>query len=295
MSINVFTPFYHSGFNPYDFDSSSDDDTYNTSISIDSEDFTEISIEEDSSNEVFGENSIEKSTYNFAWNKNYNEFSWGSDDSSDCVLNNCFASCEDEDGYVSDEKFKSMRLNAEIDFNELKIKYNKLFTHPGIKAIDPTVEYPEMDDIEMEIVVVKSIHEETHLMTSGVGPCLVIMARGHNDITGTYMALSHSAIEYAKDLLPKIRKELESKGCSRQSIEFYIVGGQLPYRDGPDVHNSEGREKEFLDLSVEFNIVGAQLYLADNLGGYLTVILSKDEIVWKLSQLQTNGNFLTLQ
>ncbi len=108
------------------------------------------------------------------------------------------------------------------------------------------------------------------------------MARGISEKNGTCLGLSHfTTMIEPRDVLEKIQKKLKKQGCNPESIEFYLVGGQLPYRDNSEVGglSTIEIESEFLSLSKEFNIVGVQFNLAED-DESLSVIISEDEIVW---------------
>ncbi|HEV8053031.1 MAG TPA: hypothetical protein VGP47_11105 [Parachlamydiaceae bacterium] len=282
---------FFNNFNPYDYynmDSSSEDEDYiNVSRSIDSDDFTEISIESESASEITSNSSSANDQFSISSSdtgieiEETDSFSWGSDDSTS--QKDSYNS--QGDGYDSDE-VELLRKLASSYFYDFQNTYKTIFQHPGIQPLDQNKKYPtNMTDLEIDVMVVKSVNEVSHLMTSRVGVCLVVMARGWNpQENGQYMAFIHSSADHANEVLTDIREELVRNGCSRKSIEFFIVGGSLPLKDGGGFSHSLDRQKEFLTLSKEFNIVGARLNIVENEGESLRVIMSSDEIVWLREQ-----------
>ncbi|MBA2727342.1 MAG: hypothetical protein H0U49_04115, partial [Parachlamydiaceae bacterium] len=162
---------------------------------------------------------------------------------------------------MSDEEFAEVCTEHQNKFALLKNEYSSLFEYPGIKMASQDKIFPYMKDINMdEIAVIITNQELPGLFTSGLGVCIAVMARGFSEKNGTCLGLSHFTIMKPQEVLSKIQKKLTNLGCKLESIEFYLVGGQMPYRDGPEVAGlyTLDTESEFLSLSKEFNIVGAQ-------------------------------------
>ncbi|MBA3602539.1 MAG: hypothetical protein H0W50_02620 [Parachlamydiaceae bacterium] len=195
---------------------------------------------------------------------------------------------------MPDEKFVALRKQSQDDFDRLKTKYSTLFEHNGIKKVSQDKTYPSMKEIQMDEIAVIITKNQKHpsLFTSGLGVCIAVMARGISEKNGTCLGLSHfTTMIEPRDVLEKIQKKLKKEGCKPESIEFYLIGGQLPYRDGPEVGglSTIEIESEFLSLSKEFNIIGVQFNLAED-DESLSVIISEDEIVWTVWDFKFDSN-----
>lgn len=179
-----------------------------------------------------------------------------------------------------DEEFAARRKSCEAEFSELKVTYLDLFQYEGIKKAQSGKTYTPMIAVQMEEIAVVSTKDHPYLGTDCLGVCIAVMARGYSETNGSYIALSHTSsfVYEPEELLIEISRQLQAKGCN--SIEFYVVGGQLPYIDGPEIADSIDRQSEFLSLSKQYNIVGAQFNLAEGADS-LAVIISADEIVWQ--------------
>ncbi len=180
---------------------------------------------------------------------------------------------------VDSEDFDLLVQAANEKFSALQKTHSACFKHAGINKAPQGKKYPPMIEVGMDQIEVKSTKKHQYLGTTGVGVCIAVMARGITSTDETWIALSHSCTQTPKEVFTKIKNKLESNGCELDTIEFFLVGGQLPYRDGPEVCESIDLQIEFLSYAKEFNIVGAQLNLASG-NDSLSVIISKDEIVW---------------
>lgn len=183
------------------------------------------------------------------------------------------------------------------NFDLLKAQYPQLFEYSGIQPVLQEKTYPislkahvQQDDLK-----VISTKKQPYLYTSGLGLSICVMARGMSETYGPCIGLSHtSSWNSARDVLTEIQEKLKKQGCEAKTIEFYLVGGQLPYRAGMDdlkepelCDGSLEQEILYLSLAEEFNIVGAQFNLVEGENDSLSVLISADEIVWTIGEFES--------
>lgn len=181
------------------------------------------------------------------------------------------------------EEFNKKRKDAEEKFKELQNSYSELFICEKIREAKPKEKPPSTTDVDMEEIAIDYAKDCTGFSTTAVGICLVVMARADSK-EGTCLALSHTAgfTYHPNELLEKMTSMLKEKECDEKTIKFYIVGGQLPYRDRNDIPHSIEEETEFLRLSKEYPIAGVEFNCAEGVKESLEVYMTADEIVWEV-------------
>lgn len=184
-----------------------------------------------------------------------------------------------------DLAFKTLRADCKKEFLELKKEHEKIFAHPAIKQSENKVyPYPDHEILQDESKVTKVTKT---LFTRGLGPCMCVIARG-NGTNGRYHGMAHISSGDEIFHLNKLKTEFEKKGCEAKTLEFFLIGGQLPYieeNEYEEMHEgSLDSQKELLSQKDQINIVSARFNLAEG-DDALSVILTEDEIVW------TDGQF----
>jgi hypothetical protein len=185
--------------------------------------------------------------------------------------------------------FKMLCKEHQEKFDELKIQYTNIFEHPGIKRDDDAFCLNRHSVQQDENLVTRS---DSNLFTQNLNVCMAIIARG-TSANDSFHGLSHySGFIDAKDELNNLKDKMIEQGCKPETIEFYLVGGKLPYLDietivtttGLDVYETfcEGSLhllQDCLSLSNDFNIVGAQFNVAKD-NETISVLLKENEIIW---------------
>lgn len=201
-------------------------------------------------------------------------------------------SSEESEEKENQEKFTKILSEQKEIFNNLKNKYNDLFNYPGIKKDDGYTIYYDAYEVEQDEVI--ATNGNRPLITKYVGPCICILARGVNKYNETCLGLAHMP-DYQNEILSKMVKLFKLYECEENSLQFFLVGGQLPYLDQTGIieSNSLNNQISYLALTEKFNIVGAQLNLVEGAGNSIEILLTKDEIVWTDSEIQFKFSRLT--
>lgn len=165
--------------------------------------------------------------------------------------------------------------------------HKDLFTHSGIQELCPYEVIPPMPDIDMdaEDVMIVSTKTTPYLGTSGVATCFAVAAKGQTPKNEIFIALAHMNLIKPREVLERMTLAFERKGCSAESVEFYIIGGMLPLKGFQGEHSSFKKQKEFINLMDEYNIQGARFNLVEGEGDEsLTAIMSAKGLFWSLQK-----------
>ena len=148
-----------------------------------------------------------------------------------------------------------------IEFNLMCNRYKKhreenleLFNSKDIKFNDLHPEVYNLPDVGTDRFQVASGKQP--LATSRAGPCFVLCLKGERDSftqekvsKESVRALSHiTHIFPIGNVLKSIKDEMEDRGCDRNSIRTYVIGGIEK--------NNIDEAVEILDMAKENNIVG---------------------------------------
>jgi|GEM_PF-5536516 len=134
------------------------------------------------------------------------------------------------------------------------------------------------------------------LAAYGVGPCFAIASIAENTLGNTCLALSHTnhAIPI-KGILSQIEDDMEEKGCSKDLIRHYVIGGQT--KDW-NLSGTEKQQKEVLEIQEknEFNIVECNFNITKGEES-LDIVLTKNHLFYSKEPLfkrlrKTTGYFL---
>jgi len=154
-----------------------------------------------------------------------------------------------EPAYLTEQTEQAEQKNRDKKYQEL-LACDFFFEASG-KIREDNQELPPLKNIEMDHYY-STVPGEVAIATSGVYTCFAIAATATDTSNQPFLALAHvtSLIEgHVKEVLEAITTDLIKKDCSRELIKFYIVGGI-------DAETTD-MQNEFIDLSEEFNIVGA--------------------------------------
>lgn len=181
---------------------------------------------------------------------------------------------------VSADELAAKRGECEVKFDDLQREYARLFHRPEIRQATQGESFPPMIDVEQEEIAIEYTKDCKGLSTSGVGECLAVMGRAKGKL-GPCIGLSHTGgfTFHPEELLQEMIKLFKNKGCDENTIQFYIVGGQLPYVDGRIADSIEA-EEEFLKLSSKYPIAGVEFNCAEG-SNSLEVVITADKIVWQ--------------
>lgn len=214
---------------------------------------------------------------------NYNDYRTYIENS--CWNNYIEDSSEEEFKAISEKEFNVIRKSSEDRFTQLQQTYAHLFNleaNPEESCAGVIEEsYAGFIDVDMDEIKVEYSKDCAGLYTRGVAVCLAVMARATGK-EGPCIALSHAANVDPEELLIKMSHELKEKGCDEKTIQFYIIGGQLPFRDYVVIGDSIETEEAYLALSAKYPIAGVKFNIAEGLHESLNVAITTDEIVWEL-------------
>lgn len=172
-----------------------------------------------------------------------------------------------------DEMFAN-RIRIDLSaFNKarnLEAEFYHLFHHPGISEISASENkiFADVTDVEMSSTMCKILSKGSTaaLGTEALATCIAIAARGKNSAGEIVLGLSHYSEtheetgEYLppKAALDHLLDQMTGNGAKKESINFYLAGGQLA--PSGTQSNTLNLESELLSLSKEFNIVAVRLH-----------------------------------
>lgn len=178
--------------------------------------------------------------------------------------------------------FAEVRAESERKFNEQKLAYPDLFNCAAIRKAAAKEKFPETIDVDQDDTAVEYISNCDSLSCWGVNFYLAVLARGISE-KEPCIALSFTG-EEPEQRLQKIIKDLEDMGCDKNSIEIFIVGGQLPYLNkAGEIDESMLEEEKFLELSDRYPIKGVVFNQAEEEEESLRVYITKNEVIWGIS------------
>lgn len=181
-------------------------------------------------------------------------------------------------GESTSSKLKKLYEESKKKFNEIKELYPDQFNFQGIKKIEEKKTYKLCEEVKQNKVKVS----DSALFTKNVGTGLCILARGKDKNNKIWLGLlNNCGGSGEKESLNEIKNKLTKKGCLGDSIQFCLVGGQLPYRDKRGEISAEysvETQKTYLSFSKKFNIIGAQFNVIEGRKSSLQVLLTEDEI-----------------
>jgi hypothetical protein len=183
-----------------------------------------------------------------------------------------------EDGWA-----KKLRISKEM-FNQFEITYPDLFQNNEIKNAPVGKIFPEMIDVDMDKIEIVFTKDNPFIGTRGLDTCIAVIARGQTESNGPCIAVSHTSLSQDPEyVLKTICQKMQSKvyGCKPDSIKFYVVGGRLPILEDSTIIDSMKEEIKFLSLARQYNIVGVQFNKVKSSEGYLNIVASEDEFIWK--------------
>lgn len=98
--------------------------------------------------------------------------------------------------------------------------------------------------------------------TSGVASCIAICMGGMTVNNRVKLALAHVQTNLPELTLSKLHTELLREGCMANTIETYVLGGNLP---DPELEfeyivGTDETESEYLNLRYKYNIKGVRLH-----------------------------------
>ena len=120
--------------------------------------------------------------------------------------------------------------------------------------------------------------KNTCLGTSGIRSNLVVCGRGKNENGVTFLTLANtsSKVKSPSELMFLLNTELEARGCLKNSIGFYLIGGSLDAWG-----NSIESQEKFLELTGHFPIQGIRFNLVSSTQPEsLSVVLTENEIYY---------------
>lgn len=193
-------------------------------------------------------------------------------------------------GRRDDTLFRSVTEMIEScnkEWEQIKRNNKSLFEHPGIQEIGSNEVFPPMHDIDTDDVHVRVVSAKDcpYLGTSGVATCFAVAAIAKTPLDETYISLAHINLIPPKEVLEGMMIEFRNNGFNKTDIEFYIVGGMLPFEGlWGDTDSSFEKQKTFIDLSKEYNIKALKFNIVAGETGALTVIMTGDKLLWTLRE-----------
>lgn len=180
-----------------------------------------------------------------------------------------------------DKKKREFKLlTIEEQFKLTKKSYKHLFNCVQIIEVDD--DFPGIPsnhlipDVGEDKKLVVSASQCPYLGTSGVVDCLTYCGRGKTNTGEIYLGMAHSPGNKPKDVLESITESFLSKGCLKETLEFYVVGGVEPYDENK--YGSLKDEMKVLKLSKEHPILGVSFNIAIGEMTSLAIILTEKNI-----------------
>lgn len=188
-------------------------------------------------------------------------------------------------GYKNEREYLSIRDRNNEIFKKIILNnplYSKLYSHPIFEEYDapPSSDFYglTLSDINIDrYKITKS--DEKCLATTGVTTCFAICFRGKNKLDQTYRGLYHYSNVYPlNSVLLFLKAKLVYKGCSKDSIEFYILGGRI-VGDAPDYATLKFM-KESLSIAEKMNICGIRFNHSIEPESNFQILFTADKIYY---------------
>lgn len=178
----------------------------------------------------------------------------------------------------TEAKFNEIQKSNKEKFAKLKEEHAHLFNCQEIIEKNPE-DKDDMTQVASGKFAVEYIKDCKGLWIEGVKTGLVVMARATSNNDEACIALCYTSDH--EEVLKEIIEELKKKGCEKDTIKIYIVGGQLPYRDKDKIANSIDDETKCLELSENYPIKGVAFNNAEGVDDSLDVFITENEIIWR--------------
>ena len=126
------------------------------------------------------------------------------------------------------------------------------------------------------------------LATSGLGPCFAVCMIGKTSSRTDVLGLCHmSSFSPIQLVIPKLKDIMvQQEGAVRESIETYVVGGEIKSKGHPGTIREE---REFLSLAERENIKGVLFNLSWDEEGICVVLTPRNVLVSKKDLFQPTG------
>ena len=180
-----------------------------------------------------------------------------------------------------------MLENKKGCFEAMKNDYRELFEHPAIQYAT-NCSFDVVEDVEQDSSCIIDA-EDGMIGTSGVGPCIAICATGKTLEGRVKLGIAHVSAVTAPEFALETIYEQMSKYCDQETIEFYLVGGQLPYshtqeqhlppQDPSEYSGTYETEMAFLKLKEKYPIKGVRLHCS-NWNEAVDVVIGKNGICY---------------
>jgi hypothetical protein len=138
----------------------------------------------------------------------------------------------------------------------------------------------KVPDIGMDRYLVS---EGTPLGTGGLGPCFAVCSIGKTSFQTPILGLCHtSSVMPIKDVLHKLKDSMTAKGAVRNTIETYVIGGEIPSEANDGTLEEE---EEIKALAEQENIKGVLFNLAQGEEVPLNVVLTPENVYVSINNL----------
>jgi hypothetical protein len=137
--------------------------------------------------------------------------------------------------------------NLEDEYHQAKIGFEHLFDCKQIEKRNENMGL--LPNIQQDRYFIASTDEFSAVGIGGLGPCFGIAFFAETSDGKKFFGGAHQSFQQADEVLSFITNELLNRNCTKQSIEFYVVGGWLD-------EGCLNVEKDFLELSRTYSIKG---------------------------------------
>ncbi len=145
------------------------------------------------------------------------------------------------------------------------------------QVVDGSVFFKNIPDIGMDRFLVS---KGEPLGTCGLGPCFAVCCIGKTHIGTPVLALCHkSSLNPFRYVFQRIKCEMiDQEGAEEDTIESYVIGGQLPSEMSPEGTIAEEEEVTSMMVSEGIKEVLFNQTLAENEEDALSIVVTPEKV-----------------